>query len=268
MSGVAKSIGKVFKAVTEAPIKLAKKGIEIGVNIVKDYWPYIAIAVAAYFTAGAALGWFGAAGATGATAGAAGAGTAAATGTAYSSAAAGVGAAAPAAAPAAGGGAISTLGAGAIGGGVGTGTGAGFIAGAHGVGGAAAPAVATTAKGGLISSVLGGMTKYWPVTMMGGQMLAGLGQSMVAKEQQKQMLDEQARQFDVGRTYPGSFYGQRGRETAPLEYAGPQVPSVTTPSVQPVSQPEVSPETQLAGAAQTPRTINEYLAMRAQGLVA
>jgi hypothetical protein len=82
MSGVLKSLGKIFKAVVVKPIKFA---VKMDHKVAMKVWHtpilrYIAIAVAVYFTAGAAMAYFGAAGAAGGTAAAgaaAGAGTAA-----------------------------------------------------------------------------------------------------------------------------------------------------------------------------------------------
>lgn len=82
MSGILKSVGKVFRAVVVKPIKFVLK---MDHKVAMKIWHtpilrYIAIAVAIYFTAGAAAGYFGAAGAAGGTAaagtaaGAAGAG--------------------------------------------------------------------------------------------------------------------------------------------------------------------------------------------------
>src|ERR1700754_1272912 len=97
MSGVLKSIGKVFKKVTMAPIKLAKKLYKFEHKIAMKAWHtkiirYIAIAVAVYFTAGAAMAYFVAAGAAGGVAGTtaiAATGTEAAGGTFFVGAAAG-----------------------------------------------------------------------------------------------------------------------------------------------------------------------------------
>lgn len=95
MSGVLKSLGKVFKAVTKPVVKLVKKQLAFDKMIRKKIWSnkylrVIAIAVAAYFTAGAALAYFGAAGAAG---GVAAAGAAASTGAAVGTTAMATGAA-------------------------------------------------------------------------------------------------------------------------------------------------------------------------------
>lgn len=95
MSGVLKSVGKVFKTVTKPIVKLVKKQLAFDKKIRKKIWSnkylrIIAIAVAAYFTAGAALAYFGAAGAAG---GAAAAGAVASTGAAVGSTALATGAA-------------------------------------------------------------------------------------------------------------------------------------------------------------------------------
>ena len=117
MSGVVKGVKKVFKTVGK---------------IVKKVWKPLVIAAAVYFTAGAALSYFGAAGAAGAGAGGAFAGASAGAG-----AAAGVGAGAAGAAAAAT--AAATTAAGAFAGagagagaaaGVGAGVGGGTLAGA------------------------------------------------------------------------------------------------------------------------------------------
>ena len=109
MSGVLKSVGKAFKTVTKPVVKLVKKQIALDKKIAKKVWSnkylrIIAIAVAVYFTAGAALAYFGAAGAAGgaaaagatATAGAAAGTTAMATGAAVGAATATTAAAATA----------------------------------------------------------------------------------------------------------------------------------------------------------------------------
>lgn len=95
MSGVLKSVGKVFKSVTKPVVSLVKKQLAFDKKIRKKIWNnkylrIIAIAVAAYFTAGAALAYFGAAGAAG---GVAAAGAAASTGAAVGTTAMATGAA-------------------------------------------------------------------------------------------------------------------------------------------------------------------------------
>lgn len=72
MSGILKSIGKLFNSVVVKPVKAIVGGIK---DVAMAIWHtpilrYIAIAAAIYFTAGAASAYFGAAGAAGATGGA------------------------------------------------------------------------------------------------------------------------------------------------------------------------------------------------------
>lgn len=196
MSGILKALKKVFNATVVKPIKF---GLKAGKKVAMKIWHtpilrYIAIAVAIYFTAGAAAGYFGAAGAAGGTA---------AAGTAAGSAAAA--------------GTATTVGGSILTGGtyVGVGSTATYIGGtsfaagaAAGAAGAAGVAGAAAAEGGAAGgSVLTGAAYTGPGAIAAGGGTAGeastIAYSSVGQAAGTQAAQQAAEAAGTGMTYGG-----------------------------------------------------------------
>lgn len=193
---IAKKVKKVFKKVVKTVKKVLKS----------DLFKIAVVAATVYFTAGAAAGYFGAAGA-------AGAGGAAATTTAAGAATAGTAAAGTAAAGASTAAGMSA----AVNGGL-------AAAGITGVGGAAAT---TTAAGGLLGGITSGQALLGSAVLStGGKVLSGYAEAEEQKKLKKELERNQSYRLNITDIYRKNFALSGNPEEAAANHRGAPIQEV------------------------------------------